>query len=611
MSRQTIQVVPLRRFPRTKGIFDYFLDDGWQVKPGDLVQINFKNSLTDGVVFSLKPSSVGIKKLKPINKLLISGYVNKQQLKLVSWLANYSGVSLAAAMQLAAPFSYSKRLIGNYKVADKIKSQKVGQAINIVTGSAEQKKKIISTLVDKVTKRDQQVLLLVPEIRLIDYWAQVFNQPISKYSADDKITNKQLAWQNISTGQTKIIIGTRAALWLNFRNLGGIIIDEADNENYYQSEQNPRYDSLIVANELASICQASLAIVSYAPRLTNWYQVKNHQEDLQDFSKHLKTPLIIDLKTSRTIIKSGLISSDLKTEVDKRLVKKEKVLLYFNRRGGATTSICEDCGYTARCPKCQRALVLSNYNNKLSCFHCSYQQNLAIPCPACGSLRITYKGSGLDKLVAEIKQFWSNKKIITLEDKFDKQQIIEATNAEIIIGSRTAVRATNFLSLGLAVIVNADIELHLPEFNSAERLWQLARRLMALTKQVIIQTKEPDNYLFLSLAKKEVNYFYKAELELRKKYQYPPFVKLLKLTWENIDVKESQYEINETIKQLKKYIPQAAEIIGPYPDYYRLRNNKWRWHVLLKLPLNFPATNLWSCLPADVIIDQDPHNILS
>ncbi|KKT22620.1 MAG: Primosomal protein N' [Parcubacteria group bacterium GW2011_GWE1_43_8] len=613
MSVKVAQVVPLRRLPRTKGVFDYEVPAQAIVEVGDLVQIPFKSSLVEGIVFDIKTGEATIKNLKSIGNTLIPGCANRRQLSLIFWLANYSGVSLATAAKLVLPFKPTSRfIISPIKNKPIIKDKAGLKPINIIFSSLSAKEQVVDSLVKQVINRGQQVLLLVPEISLITEWTNRFkNNLVVSYSGNEKTSNSRSAWRDIRSGQAKIIIGTRAVLWLNYFNLGGIIIDQAENESFIQSEQNPRYDTLMVANYLAKLWSASLAQISPAPRLENWQAVQKGNQGWQEISAVSAKLKVIDLKTSRRVFKSGLISAELKTTVDKVLSRGKKILLYLNRRGGATSSTCEDCGLVAICPQCQRSLVQSNNQNELVCFHCDYKQNVVIPCPHCGGLSVNYAGGGIGKLALEAKKLWPSAKILTLEDKFNESQTNLANQADIILGSRTAVRAVANMPLAMSVLVRADAELLLPEFRSVERLWQLTRYLTLQSAELVVQTSNPDHYLWSSLMTRDLALFYRSEMRLRKKYLYPPLVKLIRFTCQNKIEKSAQKQAGSLVDILKKSLPPDAEIIGPYPDYYRLRSTNWRWHILIKHALNYEPANLWPLLPDDVIIDNNPWFILS
>lgn len=615
MSKSIVQVLPLRRFPRSKGVFDYELPQQITAQPGDLVEVSFKNSLCPALVISRGQSSVRVKKLKSVSRLLVSGYNNQTQLKLIQWLAQYSGVSLALVAKLNAPFLPNRRFSIDPGRMSRIKeTKKLNKPVSIVTNSYIKKVNVTKSLIDKVISRKEQVLLLVPEVSRIKLWREELKNKysIAVYTGQEETSDKRLVWLNTRMGKAQIIIGTRRALWLNYYNLGGIIVDEAENENYFQAEQNPRYDSLLIARQISNFSSAALALISTSPRLENWYAARrNNQEAWHDLSQRIGSAELIDLRVAVKFDNSKLVNQNLVKSINDTLKKNKKVLLYLNRRGNATGSICTDCGYTAACPQCQRRMVVNKDESALICYHCGITKALAIPCPICGGTKVNYQGVGIDQLAKQIKKIWPKEKTGVIQDKFDDSQTKLVAESSIIIGSRTAIRACQSYKLGLIVLVNIDSELNLPEFRSSENVWQLVNNLLPQTDKIIIQTYQPSHYIWQSILNSDFDYFYKTELNIRKQYSYPPFVQLIRFTTEADNNDAALKQAHKLKDLLIKELSGTGEIVGPYPDYFQHNGKKWGYHILVKLPLNFNPSKLWGSLPEDIIIDRNPWFILS
>ncbi len=614
MTESVVQIVPLRRFTRLKGLFDYSLPTGYQAQVGDLVEVPFKKSQVAGLVVSKEAKSYNLGKLKSVTRLLATGFINSDQLQLIKWQASHSGVSLATTAKLTVPFlpNSNFNIKPNQRLAKKQRTSNT-KPINIVIDSAAKKITAVESLIDKVIKRQQQVLLLLPELWQVREWHErlAHKYSVEGYTGSDKLSRFRSAWLNIRNGEVQVIIGTRAALWLNFHNLGGIIVDEAENENFLQAEQNPRYDTLLTVKQLATYAGAALALISPAPRLENWYHTKKSQEDWRALGKKASKIEIIDLKVTPKAKGYKIISQDLISAVSKTLKQKKKVLLYLNRRGLATSSICSDCGFTALCSRCQRKLVVGSNEKYLLCYHCGTTEQLAVPCPKCGGSQINYGGTGIEQLAKAVKELWPEEKTAIIQDKFNDKHISQAHESSIIIGSRTAWRAGRGIDFGLIVLVNIDHELNLPEFRSVENVWQLSRNLSAMTEKLLIQTYQPDHYLWQALLSGELDNFYAKELAIRQKYGYPPFVQLIRLTSQSKQEALSLKQAETTKELLKKKLADKVTILGPYQDYFRLKGSHWRHHIIVKAPINFEAKLIWTLLPEDVIIDRNPWSILS
>ena len=612
MSSEAVPVVPLRRFPRIKGVFDYGIPQGMAVAAGDLVEVPFRNQPTAALVVSQGADRRYTKELKFISRLLVPSAVSAPQLRLVSWLAQFSGVSLATVARLtvtAVPPRESSAPVSLKRAPAKPGKQRPWHLVSL---SAAQRERVISLLVARVVKRKQQALLLVPEVPLISPWLKKFalTYEVAAFSGRGQLSDLRATWLDTRSGRTQLIIGTRSALWLNFHNLGGIIIDQAENENYLQAEQNPRYDAIRVAHYLADLWAASLAQVSVAPRLESWLAASLGQAQWRELSSKTPTIKIVNL-SHQPASKRNLISAELKQAIDLVLSNHKKVLLYLNRRGRASAATCQDCGFVATCTQCQRKMVLINNGQALTCYHCGLTQALTIPCPSCGSVQVIYSGGGTARLAAEAAKLWPRHKLCLVEGEFKSAHAAAAARANLIVGSRSAVRAVNGQPLGLSALIAVDTELSLPEFRSAERVWQLIRGLMVQSEKIFIQTHNPEHYLWSSLAAKDIGFFYKTELALRRQYSYPPIINLVRFSCSHDTESAAKDQAEELKLRLSPHLPQGVEMIGPYPDYWRQRGQQWRWHLLLKLQLDYDPSKLWPLIPADVTIERDPWLILS
>jgi primosomal protein N' (replication factor Y) len=605
------EVIPLRRFQRTKGIFDYLVPSGLTISPGDVVAIPFLKSTMPGLVINLANKNSD-RPLKQIAKLLRRQALTREQLALIDWLANYSAVSIASAANIFKLDKYVTRT--QPAAAPPMKKKVLAQPqpqLNLVVSSNKQVRQLVDSLVNKVLARQQQVLLLVPEQYTLTRWqAQLAVKPEVIYHSRLSRPAAAKVWESVRLARSKFIIGTRAALWLPYLDLGGIIITQAESESYFQSEQNPRYDALAAATQLAKIWHAALAKISVAPRLESWYAAKIKQEKWQIFSNPAGSFSVLDVGQQPPGAKAEALTDAVVSAINRSMARKEKILLYLNKRGEASFSQCQDCGYIAICANCRRPLASLTDGKSLFCFHCNLEVSAAIPCPKCDSLRINYKGYGLSKLFRVVRKIWPREKVCLLEGKLNKKLLQQAAESNMIIGNRTAVRALDFTSLGLSVLIRPDIELNLPEFRSVERLWQLARHLQSVSRQLIVQTQFPEHYLWRALKQNRADDWYANELKQRRLYNYPPFSKLLRLS-----VSEPSQELAcaqaQALKKLLRQNGFTREIIGPYQNYFGVRHKKWVYHILLKLPPDFQTPALWPILPAEVIVEADPWLVLS
>ncbi len=611
MDKNIVQIAILRKLPRSKGVFDYKTPLDLKVKLGDLVMAPFKSGNYPGIVVGIGASPKAPQNLRSINCVLSSDFLRKEELFMMSWLAKNSGVSLGLAGSMFVPFLPTSKKPYNNRPQPLVVPKKLqSQPIIVIPKSLEHKKKLALQLINQVLLRRQQILILVPEVFYIQWWRDFISstKKVQEFYSGQQSTIARLTWLETRAGQADVIIGTRAALWLQYHNLGGIIIDQGENENHVQSNQNPRYDAVEAAQQLAGVWHSSLAIFSFAPRLEQWQASNNKKFLWREFILPINRFKIVS--TFGLKVQQGLITDELQQLVEKSLTNKGRVLLYLNKRG-ARGFICQDCGYQARCSRCSRTMMESDHDRLMICYHCQEKQNIPLPCPSCHGNSFRYTTRGLDDLYKSVNNLWPEAKAILLQDSFDYSTINLVKKARLIVGTSTAWRVLYGQNLELAALVRADNEISLPEFRSVERTWQLLRNLLVSAKTVVCQTSLPKHQLWQYITSYKTNTFYQAELTQRKLYHYPPVVKILRLTIESLNNETAKKEALDLFSIVSKNLPTSAEVIGPYPDYYQRRGKKWRWHILLKYPNNWPFEQLWSQLPDNVIIDPQPYFILS
>lgn len=612
------EVAPLRRLPRTVHCFDYAQSSTTAAAPGDLVSIPFHGGATLGVVIRIKNKTEVSVPLKPIERVVTQEFINDKQLALATQVAEHCGVSLGTVLMLCAPLLPNK----NFKPLPLPKPHTTPVAMSqaqvtvLQVESVSERSTAVRTLIQRVQSRGQQVLLLVPEVYLLARWQISLAEfdPIT-YTADQPLPEQRRAWQAIRSGQAKLIIGTRAALFLSFFNLGGILVDYAENENYKQSDQNPRYDCLEVAGWLATLWHSSIAYLSPAPPLTLWN--KTHHKSgawrtLGDASSRARIE-IIGLRVEREARQHGLVTTALQVLVARTLETAGKVFLYHNRRGTATAVLCRDCGFSPSCPTCQRPLVWAARENMLTCYHCDISQAIPLPCPSCGGANLQYRGAGLSQLEHEVHSLWPQISIVTIEGEGQNDRREEVAHAQLVLGSRAALSYLDFPTINLIAMVAPDAELALPELRTAEEAWARARFFLTSgAKRLVVQTYQPNHYVFQSLQREDAQFFYQAELAARTPYRYPPHGALLRLTTQAATKQNALAEARVVRTAVAAAIPQTCELIGPYPDYYVQVRGRYRFHLLLRYPNHgFNPTALWPLLPDGILIDRHPWHILS
>lgn len=608
------EIIIDRRLPRHESYYDYLVGE-LKLKPGDLVEVSFRNKICRGVVYQLKQhSEVNATRLKAVSKIVMPEYLFDWQIKLLSWLSQNYGVSLGQALLMFTNVQPNNRFKPVFPApANKLTSKGQKNVHNLVYQNIAARQNYVTTLMNKVLARHQQVLLLVPELPEINFWSDFLAKDFSilKYHSSLSQTESQAIWQKIKNGDKVCVIGTRAALFLPWQNLGGIIIDSSENENYKQYDQNPRYESNEVAEYIGQILSIPVAKISALPRLFDWFKYKKKLSSWSSAGKLQSKLKLVDISNRESKTQSYLLSDALINSVTSDL-SKGQVYLYVNRLGYSTSVICQDCNFKPVCQICNRSLVWSENSKKTICYHCRLSFDIPTVCPNCQGVNFKLAGAGLDKIHQEVKKIWP-KAQVALVTADNKQNITpELNSANIIVGTRAAWSILDKSKISLIGLVDLAAELSQPEFNALEEVYAFIRNCQANTSADIVIQAKGQNYENLLFVNESIESFYAQEIIKRENFSYPPVASLIKLITQNVNELAAKKMATATFIHLKKTFPKL-DIIGPYPDYYRQLRGRWRFHILIKYQAtdNLNIKQLWFEMPKDIIIDKDPIHVLT
>jgi len=623
-----IEAVPVQRLPRHLRVFDYQVGN-FNLHPGDLIKIPFGRSTCQAIVWSIKNKAAAEAgpNIKTVSEVLWPGFLTAQQLALADWLSGFCGVSPALALKsfiYLLPNRKFKAPTVNSVLAPTRLAQTSSQPVVLMYQTTQQRVTTVINLLNKVWQRNQTVLLLVPENYQIDWWLRQLagvTPAVAVWRYKQSIKEQREIWLKIKQSAVKLVIATRGGLFLPFSKLGGIVVDQSENVNYKQNEQNPHYDSITVVKRLANIYGASLALLSSAPRLEDWWLSQppagSHFKWRALGKKTSADFNLINLINERPADSNKIIAQPLREAVTIALRSGQNVFLYLNRLGSATVVLCRECGYIARCVSCQRPMVSSEAKQVLFCYHCRQEQAWPVPCPRCGAVAVDWLGAGVDKLYQAAKELWPQIKLVKLTGASIAESaalISQSGLGTLIVGSKAAWRYLDWSKISLIGVISPDAELSVPEFRSAERVWQTMRWFLTNgARRVIVQTYRPEHYVWRALIKQQVKIFYQAELAERKLYSYPPLSDLLRLTTESSIPGLAKKQAEAVYKLLQQHSSSLGRLayFGPYPDYYGQVRGRERWHILIKSSVLIKSEDWWRWLPDNVIIDREPENILS
>ena len=491
------------------------------------------------------------------------------------------------------------------KVADIIKNGgKKFYLLKGVTGSG--KTEIYINLIKEAIKNGYGSLFLVPEISLTTQMTERLEKQFSDSVAilHSKLTDaeKRKEWTYIRTGEKKIVIGARSAIFAPVQNLKYIIIDE-EHENTYKQDNNPRYHTKNVAIKRALI-EGDVKVIfgSATPSFESYYQAeKNNIElvELKERFNNAKMPTyeIVDLNNT-----PDNFSEELLKEMSGALGRKEQVILILNRKAFANLLKCKDCGHIPVCPNCSISLSYYKYENKLKCNYCGYEKYFNGKCDACGSEKVMQIGTGTEKIEEEIKSYFPESRTVrvdseTVKTKKDYEDIyndFKNHKYDIMLGTQIIAKGFHFPDVTLVGIINSDIILNFPDFRAGEKTFQLLTQSSGRAGRgskdgkVIIQTFNEENEVIQNTVTGNYEGYYRKEMELRKILNYPPFGRL-------IIIVVSSEEEEELEKKAKKFynILMAGLNIGTNPGgnefvsepfkapIYKI-NGRYRYQIFIK-----------------------------
>lgn len=491
------------------------------------------------------------------------------------------------------------------KVADIIKNGgKKFYLLKGVTGSG--KTEIYINLIKEAIKNGYGSLFLVPEISLTTQMTERLQKQFSDSVAilHSKLTDaeKRKEWTYIRTGEKKIVIGARSAIFAPVQNLKYIIIDE-EHENTYKQDNNPRYHTKNVAIKRALI-EGDVKVIfgSATPSFESYYQAEKNDIELVELKERfnnakMPTYEIVDLNNT-----PENFSEELLKEMSGALGRKEQVILILNRKAFANLLKCKDCGHIPVCPNCSISLSYYKYENKLKCNYCGYEKYFNGKCDACGSEKVMQIGTGTEKIEEEIKSYFPESRTVrvdseTVKTKKDYEDIyndFKNHKYDIMLGTQIIAKGFHFPDVTLVGIINSDIILNFPDFRAGEKTFQLLTQSSGRAGRgskdgkVIIQTFNEENEVIQNTVTGNYEGYYRKEMELRKILNYPPFGRLI------IIVVSSEEEEGLEKKAKKFYnILMAGLNIGTNPGgnefvsepfkapIYKI-NGRYRYQIFIK-----------------------------
>ncbi|CEN35294.1 replication restart helicase PriA [Capnocytophaga cynodegmi] len=478
--------------------------------------------------------------------------------------------------------------------------------------TASGKTEIYIELIDQVLKSGKQVLYLLPEIgltihlinRLKKYFGDKMGVYHSKYTTNERVE----VWNNVLNGNTKnqLVVGVRSSVFLPFSNLGLVIVDEEHDTSYRQFEPAPRFHTRDAAIVLSKIHKAKVLLGSATPSLESLYNAKREKYGYVYLSKRFgdfQVPdiEIIDIKDKHFRKQmTGHFSDELIEEIGKTLQKGNQVILFQNQRGYAPVIQCKSCATVPQCPHCDVSLTYHQGRNQLRCHYCGYAIAKPEVCIACGSTDLITKGVGTEQIAKELTELFPDVTIDRMDQdttsgKYGYEKILskfEQRETQILVGTQMISKGLDFENVGLVGVMNADSFIHFPDFRAYERSFQLLVQISGRAGRssqkgkVLIQTYSPKHPVLQQVLHNNFKEMFQSQIKERKEFHYPPFVRLIKITFKHSDfnkVNEGAEWFAEALRQGFSQ-QQLLQVLGPeFPLVSRIRNEYIK-DILVKIP---------------------------
>ncbi len=606
-----------------------------KVRPGLRAFVKMRNRRMVGTIVGVSSAKI-IEGVKPIDTLVDERpLVDDRMLALTAWMADYYMCSWGQAIDAALPAPFRKGKLHmksrGIKPHEKVELEdpedhsltseqdtayralcegvRSGRPhtylLHGITGSG--KTEVYMHLIRELLKQGRSSIVLVPEISLTP---QTMNRFYSRFGEGVAVIHSRLSqgrrveeWHRIRSGEAKVVVGARSAVFSPVRNLGLIVLDE-EHENSYKQDETPRYHAREVAQKRVELENALLLLGSATPALETFYASEKGSILRLDLPKRIEDrPLpiveVVDMRRQREGKRERIFSTSLEAAVRDSLFKKEQVMLLLNRRGFSTYLHCSACGFVLTCPHCRISLAYHSDKGVVLCHLCHYQAQPQRLCPGCEKNHLHYFGVGTQKVEMEARRLFPDARLARMDTDSTSRKDSHATilrafkkrEIDILIGTQMIAKGHDFPNVSLIGVISADTALHIPDFRSSERTFDLLTQVGGragrgdVPGKVLIQTFVPHHYAIQSAKDHDFLEFYNKEITLRRELSMPPFSHLIQVLVRGADEKNVVKHVLLLAKALRVQAAAAGvEVVGPAPCLNSKEHGQFYWNVYLKGP---------------------------
>ena len=468
------------------------------------------------------------------------------------------------------------------------------------------KTEIYIHLIQKILDEGKQVLYLVPEIalttQLTSRLKRVFGKRLGVYHSKFSDAERVEIWNNVLNDKSyEVIIGVRSSIFLPFRQLGLVIVDEEHESSYKQYDPAPRYNARNAAIVLASMHGAKTLLGTATPSIESYFNAETGKYGLVELHQRheeMQLPEIVVVDTKEAYHKKrmeGHFSDVLLEKIAKALGNNEQIILFQNRRGYAPYIECKGCAYVPKCKNCDVSLTVHKVFNTLTCHYCGYTEPIPTICPVCKTPNLNTKGFGTEKIEDEIRQIFPDARVSrmdldTTRSKKSYEKLItdfENHKVDILIGTQMVTKGLDFEHVSLVGILNADNMLNFPDFRAHERAYQLMAQVSGRAGRknkrglVVLQTSQPEHTVIGQVIRNDYAAMYRLQTEERKQFKYPPYFRMIQVTLRHKDVKVLQQAAFTLAGQLRAIF--GSRVLGPIDPVVSRIQNLFIKQIILKI----------------------------
>jgi primosomal protein N' (replication factor Y) len=599
---------PVRIKPKTELYISLKDDDliGQKLSPKQDVLFTYLKDNFGPVSWVEARQSTGCTK-SVADALVKKGLAQFQEREVIREPISYNNIVLSQPLSLT---THQRKAFDSIKTAIHASSTKPEIfLLHGVTGSG--KTEIYLQALAETVSLGKKGIVLVPEIALtpqtIERFASRFPRRVAVFHSRLSLGEQYDEWRRIKNGEYDVVIGSRSAIFTPQPDLGLIIIDE-EYEWTYKQDTSPHYHARDVALKIAAAAGAVVVLGSATPDVETYYRANNGEYRLLELPERIgrgskaKLPQVevVDMRNELKAGNRGMFSRALTEAINQAVADRQQVILFLNRRGGATFIQCRRCGFVLRCRRCDVPMTQHIAANALVCHQCNNKTAVPQLCPNCSSRQLKFLGTGTQKVEQEVGYMFPRARTMrwdsdVIHSRISHEEILNRfrnREADILIGTQMVAKGLDIPAVTLVGVISADTSLNLPDFRAGERTFQLLSQVAgragrgAAGGRVIIQTFSPEHYAIQAAARHDYAAFYEQEITYRRQLNNPPFSQLARLVYAHTNDAACQREATRMKAVLTEEINtrgiSGKSLIGPAPAYIHRRRGRYRWQLLVR-----------------------------